>query len=98
MPVLPSTPFTALTSERTDVDSPISEDLMQDMGIDLNYLKATLTDGALAPQPINAADITGNGLLTNNGNVQINGNANITGTLSTGVFYSTEQLLWLFAL
>lgn len=37
---LPAVPFTQLTVERTDADSPLDESLMQDIGIDLNFLKA----------------------------------------------------------
>lgn len=36
---LPAVPFTVLTVERTDADSPLDESLMQDIGIDLNFLK-----------------------------------------------------------
>lgn len=37
---LPATPFTVLTEERTDADSPLDESLVVDIGVDLNFLKA----------------------------------------------------------
>lgn len=36
---LPSTPFTTLTIERTDADSPLDETLMQDLGTNDIFLK-----------------------------------------------------------
>lgn len=91
MALLPKLPWTDIDDTRVAVDAPVSTDLWTDTVIDLNYLKSTLTDGAGASQNVNAALVTATGL-------QVNGNANITGTLSVGVFFSSEQLLWLFAL
>lgn len=98
MALLPKIPWTDIDDTRVAVDAPVSTDLWTDTVINLNYLKAILTDGAAAPQAIVTGIITGNGLFTNNGNAQINGNMNVTGVLSVGVFFSTEQLLWLYAL
>jgi hypothetical protein len=97
MALLPKIPWTDIDDTRVAVDAPVSTDLWTDTVIDLNYLKATLTDGALAPQTINCALIISTGE-TINGDLQVNGNATVTGTLSVGVFFSSEQLLFLTAL
>lgn len=44
---LPAAPFTTLTVERTDADSPLDETLMQDYGVNDNFLKAR-TDTLIA--------------------------------------------------
>jgi hypothetical protein len=98
MALLPKIPWTDIDDFRVAVDAPVSTDLWTDTVVDLNYLKATLTDGALAPQTITTGIvvIAGAGTafqLDNDGNVD--GNFTVNGTLSTGVFFSSEQLLWL---
>ena len=89
MPALPKIPFTAIDSLRVAVDAPVSTDLMTDMATDLNYLYSVVSDGASAVAGISAKAVTTNGALT------VNGNASVTGTLNTGVFFSSEQLLFL---
>lgn len=101
MALLPKIPWTDIDDTRVAVNAPVSTDLWTDTVIDLNYLKAVLTDGALAPQAITTATVVIKGIgtaLTVDNNALISGNLQVLGTLSTGVFYSTEQLLWLFAL
>lgn len=97
MALLPKIPWTDIDDTRVAVDAPVSTDLWTDTVVDLNYLKATLTDGATAPQDIvtKRVEIKGAGTafqLDNNGNV--GGDFNVVGTFSTGVFFSSEQLLW----
>lgn len=99
MALLPKVPWTDIDDFRVAVDAPVSTDLWTDTVVDLNYLKATLTDGVLAPQGIvtNTITIAGAGTaLTVTNNALVGGNLTVTGTLSTGVFFSSEQLLWLF--
>jgi len=101
MAALPSTPFTSIDDTRVAVDAPVSTDLFTDVVVDLNYLKAVLTDGALAPQGITASTLTLEGAgtaftLNNNGHVL--GNFQVDGVLSTGVFFSSEDLIALLAL
>lgn len=99
MALLPKIPWTDVDDTRVAVDAPVSTDWGTDVCVDLNYLKAVLTDGALAPQAINAGAATFNGaVIINTGPLTVNGNASVTGTLSTGVFFSSEQLLFLSAL
>lgn len=101
MALLPKIPWTDIEDFRVAVDAPVSTDLWTDTVVDLNYLKAVLTDGAAAPQPIvtESIEIKGAGVafqLDNDGNVD--GNFNVNGTFSTGVFFSSEDLVWPFAL
>lgn len=42
MATLPSVPFVSIDSTRVAVDAPVSTDLMTDIGVDLNYLKAAV--------------------------------------------------------
>jgi len=80
--------FVATTADQVDAKSPVSDD-WTDQGVRLNvdHLKSTVTDGASAAQ-----NITGNVLTMESGT--INNNFAVTGTLTTGVFFSSEQLLW----
>lgn len=90
MASLPKTPFVDMDDARVATDAPVSTDLMTDMNVNVNYLKAVLTDGAAAPQNISTADITANGDLTATGDLQVDtdgtvdGDFHIGGTLSGG--------------
>lgn len=88
MASLPSVPWTDIEDFRVEVDAPVSTNLMTDIVVDLNYLKAVLTDGATAPQSIVTDDITAEG------NVQVDGNLNVDGFIS-GNFFDSSQLLLL---
>lgn len=81
MASLPSVPFTDIDDVRTAVDSPVSNDLWEDAVINLNYLKAVLSDGAAAPQDINAA------------NAVFNDDVDVVGTLTVGSFVVPETAL-----
>lgn len=87
MALLPKVPWTDIDDFRVAVDAPVSTDLMTDIVVDLNYLKAVVTDGALAPQGITCA------VLDAYGNAVINGDLNVTGALSVGAFADINTAL-----
>lgn len=64
MALLPKTPWIDMDDARVATDAPVSTDLMTDLTVNENYLKAVLTDGAAAPQSISTKNITANGTLT----------------------------------
>lgn len=66
-------PFTTIPASMVDVDSPVSTTLMTFIKEDLDYLKATLSDGASAPQDIVGKNITANGNLTATGDITVDG-------------------------
>lgn len=63
MALLPKIPWTDIDDSRVATDAPVSTDLWSDTVVDLNYLKAVLTDGAAAPQSISTKNVTANGTL-----------------------------------
>ncbi len=92
-------PWVVIAAGDVDAKSPVSDSLTGDIKNDLDYLKSTLTDGASAPQDltVNKVTLKGTGTafqLDNDGNVD--GDFAVAGTLSTGVFFSSEQLLSLY--
>ena len=92
MALLPKIPWTDIDDFRVAVDAPVSTDLWTDTVVDLNYLKAVLTDGALAPQAINCA------VLTATGNSTITGDLDVTGALTAGLFSDPNTALIFLAL
>ncbi len=92
MASLPKIPFTDIDDTRVAVDAPVSTDLMTDIVVNGNYLKAVVTDGATAPQGIVASDIEVTGDLLVDGNADFEVDVNIDGVLSVGVFFSSEQI------
>lgn len=87
--------WTAIPDGDRDAKSPVSDALFQKVDENLDYLKSVLTDGAAAPQDITVkgAEVTGD--LVADQDVQVDGNMNVDGTLTTGVFFSSEQRLWM---
>lgn len=79
MALLPKVPWTDIDDSRVATDAPVSTDLWTDTVVDLNYLKAVLTDGAGAPQDINVANATVNGTLTVTGNTDLQGTLDVAG-------------------
>ncbi len=90
MALLPKTPWVDMDDARVATDAPVSTDLMTDLTINENYLKAVLTDGAAAPQSISGLNITANGDLTATNDLQVDndgrvdGDVHLGGTLSGG--------------
>ena len=90
MASLASVPWVDMDDARVATDAPVSTDLMTDISINENYLKAVLTDGAAAPQSISSLNITANGDLTATNDLQVDndgvvdGDFHIGGTLSGG--------------
>lgn len=84
MALLPKIPWVDMDDARVATDAPVSTDLMTDMNVNLNYLKAVLSDGATAPQSISAKNITANGTLDVTGDAQFDLDVNIDGTLTGG--------------
>jgi len=93
MALLPKIPWTDIDDFRVAVDAPVSTDLWTDTVVDLNYLKAVLTDGAAAPQDINAANVNVNGDLGVTGNGSIGGDLDVTGALTVGFFSDVNTAL-----
>ena len=80
MALLPKIPWVDMDDTRVAVDAPVSTDLWTDTIVNENYLKATLTDGASAPQGIATLGITANGTLVSTGKLTVqSGGADITG-------------------
>jgi hypothetical protein len=98
MALLPKVPWTDIDDTRVAVDAPVSTDLWIDTVVDLNYLKATLTDGVLAPQNLNINGLTVAAPSTFNDDVQVNADVVITGTLTVGDFFKSSDLMFLTAL
>lgn len=67
MALLPKIPWVDMDDARVATDAPVSTDLMTDISVNENYLKAVLTDGAASPQAISSSNITANGILTATG-------------------------------
>ncbi len=84
MALLPKIPWVDMDDARVATDAPVSTDLMTDMNVNLNYLKAVLSDGATAPQSISAKNVTVNGTFLTTGNGTVDGDFHIGGTLSGG--------------
>ncbi len=63
---------------RVATDAPVSTDLMTDISVNENYLKAVLTDGAAAPQSISTKNVTANGDLVVTGTSLLGGMVTVT--------------------
>lgn len=86
-------PFTSITATDVDAKSPLTDALGAIVDEDFDYLKATVTDGASAPQEITGSRATFAGTGTA---LTVTNDATISGTLSVGVFFSSEQVLTLY--
>jgi hypothetical protein len=73
-----------------DVDSPVSTTLMTYIKEDLDWLKATLTDGAAAPQDVNSADLSVYGDLTVTGDTSFNGGDLLSGAATLNWWPETK--------
>lgn len=92
--------FTALTAGQVDAKSPVSDDWTDLVRTNLDHLKSAISDGASASQVLTVDQVTvaGTGTaFTVNNNSQFDGDVNVDGTLTTGVFFSSEQLLLLMS-
>lgn len=84
MALLAKVPWVDMDDARVATDAPVSTDLMTDISINENYLKAVLTDGAAAPQSISAKNVTANGDLYVTLDGTVDGNFHIGGQLTGG--------------
>jgi len=95
--------FTVITAAQVDAKSPLSDELMEAIRHDLDFLQSTLVDGASAAQSIvtNKVDIrsTASDAFNNDGQMQQDGDAqfdsavNIDGTLTVGAFNRADDLI-----
>ena len=92
--------WTDIEEARTNAESPIDVALMDTrIRLNLDYLKAVLTDAGSAPQGISTTTLDTTGDVTVGGDANITGSttvavdATITGATNTGTFFADEQLL-----
>ncbi len=90
--------FVSIAPGDVDAKSPISDALMGQIKENEDALQSTLVDGAAATQPIvtDTVEIKGAGVaLQVDEDANVDGDFNVGGTLSAGVFFSSEQRLWI---
>ena len=92
--------FISLAAGDVDAESPVADDLTEQIKDNLDWLKSAISDGASASQDIDANLITaskptGDGLhVISDG--QIDGNLNVTGGLTVGNFTVLDTALLFF--
>ena len=84
MALLPKVPWVDMDDARVATDAPVSTDLMTDISVNENYLKAVLTDGAASPQAISSSNITANGDLTATNDLQVDNDGTVDGDFHIG--------------